>query len=125
MFSKLLKVSLVTVATGLAGSALAQNEVQASNTGTSSSVFGQDKFSAELKPLPTILSVIPGVAGAGMNPLARLMAARGHQVLVDALAEWFGIPYPYEKLDIVAVPVKYSLISSDERPTPSKICAPQ
>jgi alanyl aminopeptidase len=24
--------------------------------------------------------------------------------LVDALATWFGIPYPYEKLDIVAVP---------------------
>jgi aminopeptidase N len=24
--------------------------------------------------------------------------------IVDALASWFGIPYPYEKLDIVAVP---------------------
>ena len=24
--------------------------------------------------------------------------------LVDALASWFGIPYPYDKLDIVAVP---------------------
>jgi aminopeptidase N len=36
----------------------------------------------------------------GMGALA-LEATSG---LVDALATWFGIPYPYEKLDIVAVP---------------------
>ncbi|MBX3190719.1 MAG: M1 family metallopeptidase [Labilithrix sp.] len=36
----------------------------------------------------------------GLGALA-LEATSG---IVDALARWFGIPYPYEKLDIVAVP---------------------
>ncbi len=67
MFSKLVKISLVTATACLTGSAFAQSDVQATTSGTTSSVFGQDKFSAELKPLPTILSVIPGVAGAGIG----------------------------------------------------------
>ncbi len=49
------------------------------------------------------------------NPPLRLITTKGKAALgtlalettsslVDALSTWFGIPYPYEKLDIVAVP---------------------
>jgi alanyl aminopeptidase len=49
------------------------------------------------------------------NPPIRLIAPKGRgaqgalgleatSALVDALGKWFGIPYPYAKLDIVAVP---------------------
>jgi cytosol alanyl aminopeptidase len=49
---------------------------------------------------PVRIVTTKGKAGGTEVTLA-LEAASG---LVDALGEWFGIPYPYQKLDIVAVP---------------------
>ena len=39
----------------------------------------------------------------GKSALGALALEAG-SALIDALAGWFGIPYPYEKLDLVAVP---------------------
>lgn len=66
MLRSLIKISLIPALACFAGSAFAQSDVSATSTGTSS-VFGQDRFSAEIKPLPTILSAVPGVAGAGVG----------------------------------------------------------
>jgi cytosol alanyl aminopeptidase len=49
---------------------------------------------------PVRIVTTKGKAGGAEVNLA-LEATSG---LVDALGEWFGIPYPYQKLDIVAVP---------------------
>ncbi|MFO0739922.1 MAG: M1 family aminopeptidase [Labilithrix sp.] len=38
------------------------------------------------------------------NPAQNKLALEATSELVDRLGTWFGIPYPYEKLDIVAVP---------------------
>ncbi len=71
---------------------------------------------AESKPLPTYLvafAVGPFdlvgegdrriVATRGKGRLATYMLGRT-PVILDALTAWFGSPYPYEKLDQVAVP---------------------
>ena len=76
---------------------------------------------AKTQPLPTYLVAfavgdleIKELAGRTKPPI-RLVTVKGKSGqgalaleatsgLVDALASWFGIPYPYEKLDIVAVP---------------------
>lgn len=78
----------------------------------------------ESKPLPSYLvalasgpfEIIPGgVAGKNKTPL-RIIATRGHRdeakwasevtpVVFNALEEYFGIPYPYEKLDQITIPV--------------------
>ncbi|MDB4933978.1 MAG: peptidase [Labilithrix sp.] len=76
---------------------------------------------AETPPLPTYLVAL-AVGELEIKELARttkppirLITVKGKTAqgalgleatsgLVDALATWFGIPYPYEKLDIVAVP---------------------
>ena len=47
---------------------------------------------------PIRLITVKGKTGQGA------LALEATSGLVDALATWFGIPYPYEKLDIVAVP---------------------
>jgi aminopeptidase N len=47
---------------------------------------------------PIRLVTVKGKSGQGA------LALEATSGLVDALATWFGIPYPYEKLDIVAVP---------------------
>ena len=75
----------------------------------------------ESQPLPTYLVAL-AIGELEVKELARttrppirLITAKGKTAqgalglevtsgLVDALAGWFGIPYPYEKLDIVAVP---------------------
>jgi len=49
---------------------------------------------------PVRILTTKGKATAEMTSLA-LEATGG---LVDALGDWFGIPYPYQKLDILAVP---------------------
>jgi cytosol alanyl aminopeptidase len=76
---------------------------------------------AETKPLPTYLVALAvgefdvREAKRDKDPPLRLVTAKGKAhlgelaleatgALVDRLGEWFGIPYPYEKLDIVAVP---------------------
>ncbi len=46
-------------------------------------VLDQDKFSAEIKPLPTLLSVIPGVAGAGVG--AEVMATSDTAIYTDLM----------------------------------------
>jgi len=54
---------------------------------------------AERFTRPPVRLVTPkGKTGLG----ALALEATG--AIVDALGDWFGIPYPYEKLDIVAVP---------------------
>ena len=74
----------------------------------------------ETKPLPTYLLAIavghfetipiPGLSVPGriVTPVGQIgMAAAAAQVTPDvivALEEWFGSPYPYEKLDLIAVP---------------------
>ena len=76
---------------------------------------------AQTPPLPTYL-VAMAVGnleirdlGRTTKPAIRLVATKGKtnlgalgleatSGLVDALEKWFGIPYPYDKLDIVAVP---------------------
>jgi alanyl aminopeptidase len=82
---------------------------------------------AETKPLPSYLvavavgpfDLVPaGRAGRGGAPL-RFAVPRGKAPelayaaaiaprLVDLLEDTFGVPYPYEKLDVVAVPVTAS-----------------
>jgi aminopeptidase N len=77
---------------------------------------------AETPPLPTYLVAlavgeleIKELTSRNAKPPIRLVTTKGKTKLgdlgleatsglVDALAKWFGIPYPYEKLDIVAVP---------------------
>jgi len=81
MLSRIIKVSLVPALFCFAGAAHAQNDVQATTTGTSSSVLGQNRFSAEIKPLPTIVSLVPGVAGAGVG--AELMVSHDTAVYTD------------------------------------------
>lgn len=76
---------------------------------------------AQTQPLPTYLVAlavgdleIKELPGRTKPPI-RLVTVKGKSgqgdlaleatsALVDALAGWFGIPYPYDKLDIVAVP---------------------
>jgi aminopeptidase N len=76
----------------------------------------------ETQALPTYLVAlavgdleIKELAGRTTKPPIRLVTVKGKSgqgdlaleatsALVDALAGWFGIPYPYDKLDIVAVP---------------------
>ncbi|MBS2020314.1 MAG: ERAP1-like C-terminal domain-containing protein [Deltaproteobacteria bacterium] len=72
-------------------------------------------------PLPTYLVALAvgdlelRDAGRTTKPAIRLVTTKGKtnlgalaleatSGLVDALEKWFGIPYPYDKLDIVAVP---------------------
>lgn len=78
---------------------------------------------ARTKPLPTYLvafavgDLVITEASRTSRPPLRLVTTRkaanpAHQklaldtadALVDRLGDWFGIPYPYEKLDLVAVP---------------------
>jgi aminopeptidase N len=75
---------------------------------------------AESKPLPTYLVAMAvgpfDVLQGARSPVPiRLIAARGRAKLgqlavaaapelISRLAEYFGVPYPYRKLDIVAVP---------------------
>jgi aminopeptidase N len=76
---------------------------------------------ARTPPLPTYLVALAvgeleiKEATRDSRPPIRLVTTKGKSNLgdlaleatggiVDALGEWFGIPYPYEKLDIVAVP---------------------
>ncbi|HEY8078971.1 MAG TPA: M1 family aminopeptidase, partial [Labilithrix sp.] len=77
---------------------------------------------APTPPMPSYLvafavgdfDVLP-LASRKTSPPVRLVSTKGKSVngalaleatgeIVDALASWFGIPYPYAKLDIVAVP---------------------
>ena len=77
---------------------------------------------AETPPLPTYLvalavgdlAIREAPASAGGVPI-RIVTTRGKQgftdfaaahaaAIVDALVEWFGSPFPFEKLDLVAVP---------------------
>jgi cytosol alanyl aminopeptidase len=78
----------------------------------------------ESKPLPTYLVAVAvgpfeiidgGVAGKNKTPL-RVITTRGHKneakytlevtpKVFTALEEYFGIPYPYEKLDQITIPV--------------------
>ncbi len=76
---------------------------------------------AKTQPLPTYL-VAFAVGELEIRELARTtkppmrlittkgksalggLALEAGSALIDALAGWFGIPYPYEKLDLVAVP---------------------
>ncbi|MDB4946251.1 MAG: Membrane alanine aminopeptidase [Labilithrix sp.] len=44
------------------------------------------------------------VTTKGKDPASGALALEAAASLVDRLAQWFGIPYPYEKLDLVAVP---------------------
>lgn len=81
MSNKWIKASIVpALALFMASAASAQESIDSTRTGTSS-MFGADKFSAELKPLPTILSVIPGVAGAGAG--AELLVGRDTAVYTE------------------------------------------
>jgi alanyl aminopeptidase len=76
---------------------------------------------AETPPLPTYLVALAvgdlevEEAKRTSKPAVRLITTKGKRGmgalaleatggLVDALSSWFGIPYPYDKLDIVAVP---------------------
>jgi cytosol alanyl aminopeptidase len=76
---------------------------------------------AETPPLPTYLVALAvgelevRDAARATKPAIRLITTKGKSGmgalalettggLVDALSSWFGIPYPYAKLDIVAVP---------------------
>ena len=76
---------------------------------------------ADTPPLPTYLVALAAgdlevkELARTTKPPIRLITVKGKTAqgalaleatsgLVDALATWFGIPYPYEKLDIVAVP---------------------
>lgn len=76
---------------------------------------------AETPPLPTYLVALAigdlevEEARRAKKPAIRLVTTKGKRgmgalaleatgALVDQLASWFGIPYPYDKLDIVAVP---------------------
>ncbi|MDB5214356.1 MAG: peptidase, partial [Myxococcaceae bacterium] len=83
---------------------------------------GKTTFSfADTPPLPTYLVALAAgelevkELARTTKPPIRLITVKGKtgqgalgleatSGLVDALATWFGIPYPYEKLDIVAVP---------------------
>ena len=78
----------------------------------------------ESKPLPSYLVALAvgpfdiiegGTAGKNKTPL-RVIATRGHRdeakytleitpKVFNALEEYFGIPYPYEKLDQITIPV--------------------
>ena len=58
----------------------------------------------EIRELPrTTKPPIRLITTKGKSALGTL-GLEATSALVDALATWFGIPYPYEKLDIVAVP---------------------
>ncbi|MBX3220721.1 MAG: M1 family metallopeptidase [Labilithrix sp.] len=76
---------------------------------------------ARTQPLPTYLVALAvgdleiKEATRFTKPPIRLVTTKGKSAtgdlaleatggIVDALSEWFGIPYPYDKLDIVAVP---------------------
>jgi aminopeptidase N len=76
---------------------------------------------AETPPLPSYLVALAvgdlevKEAARASGPPVRIITTRGKSGmtalaleatggLVDALASWFGIPYPYAKLDMVAVP---------------------
>ena len=55
------------------------------------------ELAGRTKP-PIRLVTVKGKSGQGA------LALEATSALVDALGAWFGIPYPYDKLDIVAVP---------------------
>jgi alanyl aminopeptidase len=58
----------------------------------------------EIRELPrTTKPPIRLITTKGKSPLG-VLGLEATSGLVDALGAWFGIPYPYEKLDIVAVP---------------------
>jgi cytosol alanyl aminopeptidase len=76
---------------------------------------------ARTQPLPTYLVALAvgdleiKAATRFTKPPIRIVTTKGKSGsgdlaleatsgIVDALADWFGIPYPYDKLDIVAVP---------------------
>ncbi|MBX3227128.1 MAG: M1 family metallopeptidase [Labilithrix sp.] len=78
---------------------------------------------ARTQPLPTYLVALAvgdlaiEAAARGSRPPIRIVTTKAKAngpankpaldaagALVDALASWFGIPYPYDKLDLVAVP---------------------
>lgn len=62
------KWSLVPVLACFAGSAMAQDSLEATTTASPARpVAGQSRFAAELKPLPVIVSLVPGVSGAGVG----------------------------------------------------------
>ena len=73
--------------------------------------------------------VHPNVARHHLDKLS----AGGYLEVVIERAEGAGAGRPSKhyrvpvdaRADVVDVPVKYSAINSDDRPTPSKICAPQ
>jgi alanyl aminopeptidase len=59
----------------------------------------------EANPQPGDLEVVPlrVVTTRGRGHLAQYALERTPRIL-DALSRWFGLPYPYEKLDLVGVP---------------------
>ena len=75
------------------------------------------------KPLPTYLiafgvgsfEIVPAGKSKNGTPIRVITlakraadaawAAKTSPILVDALEEWFGTPYPYEKLDMLAIPI--------------------
>ncbi|HEY5933011.1 MAG TPA: M1 family metallopeptidase [Kofleriaceae bacterium] len=75
------------------------------------------------KPLPTYLvafgvgpfEIVPAGKSKNGTPIRIITlakraadaawAAKTSPILVDALEEWFGTPYPYEKLDMLAIPI--------------------
>jgi cytosol alanyl aminopeptidase len=85
-------------------------------------VSGKTRFKfARTQPLPTYLVAFAvgelevKEATRYAKPPIRIVTTKGKSAMsalaleatsgiVDALADWFGIPYPYDKLDIVAVP---------------------
>ena len=78
------------------------------------------KVFAQTKPLPTYLLAIAAgplesVAIPGLSVPGRIYTVKGQKHLaklaaevtppiLDALEEYFGRPYPYEKLDLIAIP---------------------
>lgn len=105
-----------------------KKDIALSNTSPESTTNDADGFKvvrfAETKPLPSYLVafavgpfelVDAGTAGAKKTPI-RVIAPKGKKAwaryaaattgpVLDLLEKYFGTPYPYEKLDVISVPL--------------------
>jgi len=106
----------VTVPKGMIAAANAPEKARTEGGSTTTFHF------APTQPLPTYLVALAvgdldvrELTSRTQKPAIRLLTTKGKtdlgglalettSALLDSLEQWFGIPYPYEKLDIVAVP---------------------
>ncbi len=75
-----IKVVVVPLALGAAGLAFGEDSIE--STRAAAPGYETGRFSAEIKPLPTVLSVIPGVGGLGLG--AEAMVSRDTAVYAES-----------------------------------------